>query len=58
MDELAKTVSVLLERYSGIYVVLSVVFSIIYIAIFIAVFVFIIKWFKDMDDDFKHFKRR
>ena len=58
MDELAKTVAVLLEQYSGIYVILSVVFSIIYIAIFIAVFVFIIKWFKDMDDDFKHFKRR
>ena len=58
MDELAKTIATLLEQYSGIYVALSVVFSIIYIAIFIAVFVFIIKWFKDMDDDFKHFKRR
>lgn len=57
MDELAKTVAGLLERYSGIYVVLSVVFSIFFIAMFIAVFAFIIKWFKDMDDDFKHFKR-
>lgn len=57
MNELAKTVSVLLERYSGIYVALSVAFSIFFIVMFIAVFLFIIKQFKDMDDDFKHFKR-
>lgn len=56
MNELAKTVAVLLEQYSGVYVVLSIVFSIFFIAMFIAVFVFIIKQFKDMDDDFKHFK--
>lgn len=58
MDELAKTVAVLLEQYSGIYVILSIVFSIFFIVMFIAVFVFIIKQFKDMDDDFKHFKGR
>ena len=57
MDELAKTVAALLERYSGVYVVLSIVFSIFFIVMFIAVFVFTIKQFKDMDDDFKHFKR-
>ena len=53
MDELAKTVAVLLERYSGIYVILSIVFLVFFIAMFIAVFVFTIKRFKDMDDDFK-----
>lgn len=58
MDELAKTVAALLEQYSGIYVILSIVFSIFFIVMFIAVFVFIIKQFKDMDDDFKKFKRR
>lgn len=58
MNELAKTIAVLLEQYSGIYVVLSVVFSIFFIAMFIAVFIFIIKQIKDMDDDFKHFKGR
>ena len=58
MDELAKTVAALLEQYSGVYVVLSVAFSIFFIVMFIAVFAFIIKQFKDMDDDFKHFKRR
>lgn len=57
MDELAKTVAVLLERYSGIYVILSIVFLIFFIVMFIAVFVFIIKQFKDFDDDFKNFKR-
>ena len=57
MNELEKTIAVLLERYSGVYVVLSVVFSIFFIVMFIAVFAFIIKRFKDMDDDFKHFKR-
>ena len=58
MDELAKTVAVLLEQYSGVYVVLSVVFLIFFIVMFIAVFVFTIKRFKDMDDDFKKFKKR
>lgn len=58
MNELAKTIAVLLEQYSGIYVALSVVFSIFFIAMFIAVFIFIIKQIKDMDDDFKHFKGR
>lgn len=53
MDELAKTVAVLLEQYSGVYVVLSIVFSIFFIVMFIAVFIIIIKEFKDMDDDFK-----
>lgn len=53
MDELAKTVAVLLKQYSGIYVILSIVFLIFFIVMFIAVFVFIIKQFKDMDDDFK-----
>lgn len=57
MDELAKTIAVLLEQYSGVYVIMSIVFSIFFIAMFIAVFVFIIKRFKDMDDDFKKFKR-
>ena len=57
MDELAKTIAVLLEQYSGIYVILSIVFLIFFIVMFIAVFVFIIKQFKDRDDDFKHFKR-
>ena len=57
MDELAKTVAGLLEQYSGIYVILSIVFSIFFIVMFIAAFVFIIKQFKDMDDDFKKFKR-
>ena len=57
MDELAKTVAVLLERYSGIYVILSIVFLIFFIVMFIAVFVFIAKQFKDIDDDFKKFKR-
>ena len=57
MEELAKTIAVLLEQYSGIYVILSIVFLIFFIVMFIAVFVFIIKQFKDMDDDFKHFKR-
>ena len=57
MDELAKTIAVLLERYSGVYVVLSVVFSIFFIVMFIAVFAFTIKRFKDFDDDFKNFKR-
>ena len=57
MDELAKTVAVLLERYSGIYVTMSVVFLVFFIAMFIAVFVFIAKQFKDFDDDFKKFKR-
>jgi len=57
MDELAKTVAVLLEQYSGIYVALSIVFSIFFIVMFIAVFVFIVKRFKDFDDDFKKFKR-
>ena len=57
MDELAKTVAVLLEQYSGAYVIMSIVFSIFFIAMFIAVFVFTIKRFKDMDDDFKKFKR-
>ena len=57
MDELAKTIAVLLERYSGVYVVLSVAFSIFFIVMFIAVFVIIIKQFKDIDDDFKKFKR-
>ena len=57
MDELAKTVAVLLEQYSGIYVALSIVFSIFFIVMFIAVFVITIKRFKDIDDDFKKFKR-
>lgn len=57
MDELAKTIAVLLERYSGIYVILSVVFLIFFIIRFISVFVFTIKRFKDMDDNFKKFKR-
>ena len=57
MDELAKTVAVLLERYSGIYVALSIVFSILFIVMFIAVFVIIIKQFRDIDDDIKKFKR-
>lgn len=57
MDELTKTIAVLLEQYSGVYVVLSIVFSIFFIVMFIAVFVFIIKQVKDMDDDFKKFKR-
>lgn len=57
MDELAKTVATLLEQYSGIYVALSIVFSIFFIIMFIAVFAIIIKQFKDMDDDFKKFKR-
>ena len=58
MDELAKTIAVLLEQYSGIYVALSVVFSAFFIVMFVAVFVFTIKQFKDMDDDFKKFKKR
>ena len=53
VDELAKTIAVLLEQYSGVYVIMSIVFSIFFIAMFIAVFVFTIKRFKDMDDDFK-----
>lgn len=57
MDELAKTVAVLLEQYSGVFVGLSIVFSIFFIAMFIAVFVFTIKRFNDFDDDFKKFKR-
>lgn len=57
MDELAKTVATLLEQYSGVYVIMGIAFSIFFIAMFIAVFVFIVKLFKDMDDDFKHFKR-
>ena len=57
MDELAKTIATLLEQYIGIYVALSIVFSIFFIVMFIAVFIFIIKRFKDMDDDFKKFKR-
>ena len=57
MDELAKTVARLLEQYSGVFVVLSIVFSILFIVMFIAVFVIIAKQFKDIDDDFKKFKR-
>lgn len=53
MDELAKTVAVLLEQYGGVFVGLSIVFSIFFIVMFIAVFVFTIKRFKDIDDDFK-----
>ena len=57
MDELAKTVAVLLEQYSGVFVVLSIVFSILFIVMFITVIVFTIKRFKDIDDDFKKFKK-
>ena len=57
MDELAKTIATLLEQYIGIYVALSIVFSIFFIVMFIAVIVLTIKHFKDIDDDFKKFKR-
>lgn len=57
MNELAKTIAVLLEQYSGVFVVLSIVFSILFIAMFIAVFAFTVKRFNDIDDDFKRFKR-
>lgn len=57
MNELAKTIAVLLEQYGGVFVGLSIALVVLFIVKFIVVLAFMTKQFKDMDDDFKHFKR-
>lgn len=57
MNELAKTIAVLLEQYGGVFVGLSVAIAVFFIVKFIVVFAFMTKRFKDIDDDFKRFKR-
>lgn len=52
MNVLAETVARLLERYSGIAVVMTVIFFAVFLAVFIGIFVFVIKQFHD---DWKKF---
>ena len=47
MDVLAETVARLLERYSGIAVVMTVIFFAVFLALFIGVFIFVIKHIHD-----------
>ena len=47
MDVLAETVARLLERYSGIAVVMTVIFFAVFLAVFIGIFIFVIKRFYD-----------
>lgn len=47
MNVLAETVARLLERYSGIAVVMMVIFFAVFLAVFIGVFIFVIKQFYD-----------
>ena len=47
MDALAETVARLLERYSGIAVVMTVIFFAVFLAVFVGIFAFVIKQFHD-----------
>lgn len=47
MDVLAETVARLLERYSGIAVVMTVIFFAVFLALVVGIFVFVIKQFYD-----------
>jgi hypothetical protein len=47
MDVLAETVARLLERYSGIAVVMTVIFFAVFLGVIIGIFTVIIKQFHD-----------
>lgn len=47
MDVLAETVARLLERYSGIAVVMTVIFFVVTLGLIVGIFIFIIKQFYD-----------
>lgn len=47
MNVLAETVARLLERYSGIAVVMTVIFFAVFLALFVGIFAFVIKQFRD-----------
>lgn len=52
MDVLAETVARLLERYSGIAVVMTVIFFAVFLGVIIGIFIVI---FKQFHDDMKKF---